>query len=119
VIFDKNNAKRWRATLGKGAITSLAFSHDKKELLCGSTYPDAIHYDLASRKIYPPLITNGKSVVAVAFTEDDTRILTWTNNNEGQVWTRSGRLLDTIEEPSKTDIRSVEFSPNGDFIVLT
>lgn len=117
LVFDKATSNSKSFLLHKGAIRSLAFSNDQKMLLTGSDRPMAIKLNLEDETIQY-LDTGKEPVVAAAFTEDGTRMLTWTADNQGQIWTRGGRKLDEIMEPEGGRIRSAAFSPNGDFIVL-
>ncbi|MFK7968953.1 MAG: hypothetical protein AB8F95_01230 [Bacteroidia bacterium] len=102
----------------RSEIFSLAFSHDEQLLLSGSRREKAVKLNLTTGTKLT-LNTGKDSVVAVAFTADDSRMLTWTSKNEGLVWTRAGKKMDSFdEERGNKDIKSANFSPDGDFVVL-
>lgn len=99
-------------------VTSVAFSPDGRRVLTGSSY-EAKLWDVGTGEEIRTLSGHTVHLGDVAFSPDGTRVVTagrLYNTNTAKLWdAETGEMIRTFRHT--TWVRSVEFSPDGRFVL--
>lgn len=98
----------------------LRFSHDGTKLATTSKDATVVIYDTTTFKVQHTLAEHGSGVCYVAWSPDDTRLISCAQaqENSARVWdTKTGRCLFTINEFNYA-VSSAAWAPNGQTFVI-
>ncbi|MBX7242223.1 MAG: WG repeat-containing protein [Bacteroidia bacterium] len=115
VIIDLNRKNIERSFTGghKGAVTSIALSHDNKYLATGSTDKKVIIWNIQTQKPVLKLEKHNAKITSLRFSNDDTKLISASEDKTAIIWDReSGRPLQLLE-PNDDVIIYSEFGTEG------
>jgi WD40 repeat protein len=99
-----------------GAVTSVVFSSDGRQLLAGTRNKQALVWDTGTGRVLHTLPTGG-AVLAAVFAGGGKNIVTGGVDKTLRIWdTATGDLVRSI--PQQRDIRSVAVSADGAFVAV-
>lgn len=115
INLNRKNIDRTFSGGHKGAITSIALSHDNRYLATGSTDKKVIIWDVQTQKQILKLEKHNAKITSLRFSNDDTKIISTSEDKTGVIWDReNGRPLQLLEPNDDVIIHS-EFGTEGKF----
>ena len=105
-----------------GEVWHLEFSHDGTKLATASQDASIMIYETQEFKELHKLVQHGRGVTYVAWSPDDTKLISCGLDGKARVWDVStGRIVQTIEHPSEgnTNITGASWAPDSQSFVTS